>query len=142
MPLSVLISGAGIAGSTFAFFLAKTGARITAVKKAKSLLPHGQNVDIQGSALLAIAKMGLMDQVNAANTSEKGSQFIDSKGNPFALFPMREDSAVSLTSQFEILRGDLAKILYEAAEVQANVNYLFDTTIVSLFSVLSEMRSH
>jgi len=135
MPLTILISGAGIAGSTLAFLLAKTGARITVVEKAKSLLPHGQNVDIQGSALLAVAKMGLMDQVLAANTSEKGSQFVDAKGNPVALFPMREDSAVSLTSQFEILRGDLAKILYEAAEVHPNVNYLFDTTIVSLYCV-------
>lgn len=136
MPFRVLISGAGIAGPTLAFFLAKTGARITVVEKAKSLLPHGQNVDLQGSALTAINKMGLMDQVRAANTTEKGTQFINGKGKPAAVFPISEatsdnpKSKLSLSSQFEILRGDLAKILSEAAKDHPNIDYMFDTTIV------------
>lgn len=130
MPMRVLISGAGIAGPTLAYFLAKTGARITVVEKAKYLLPHGQNVDMEGSALTVIKKMGLMDLVRKFNTTEKGTQFIDPKGQPFAQLPVRQDAAVSLSSQFEILRADLAKILYEAAKDHPNVDYLFDTTIV------------
>jgi 2-polyprenyl-6-methoxyphenol hydroxylase-like FAD-dependent oxidoreductase len=49
--MHVLISGAGIAGPTVAYFLAKAGSQVTIVEKNKSLLPHGQNVDIQGSAV-------------------------------------------------------------------------------------------
>lgn len=132
--MRVLISGAGIAGPTLAWFLVKAGARITIVEKSQSLLPHGQNVDMQGSAIKVIKKMGLMDQVRRFNTMEKGTQFIDPKGRPFAPFPITEGSSASLTSQFEILRGDLAAILYEATKDHPNINYLFGTTIKEVVS--------
>ena len=69
----VLISGAGIAGHTLAWFLAKAGARITVVEKSQSLLPYGQNIDINGSAINVIKKMGLIDQIQRFNTTEKGT---------------------------------------------------------------------
>lgn len=126
--MRVLISGAGIAGPTLAWFLAKTGARVTVIEKSRSLLPHGQNVDVQGSAVTAIKKMGLMDEVRRFNTTEKGTQFIDRNGRPFAPFPVKEGSIASFTSEFEILRGDLAAVFYEATKDHPNVNYLFGTT--------------
>ena len=47
--MRVLISEAGIAGPTLPWFLARAGARITIVEKSHSLLPYGQNIDMQGS---------------------------------------------------------------------------------------------
>lgn len=132
--MRVLISGAGIAGPSLAWFLAKTGARVTIVEKNPALFPYGQNVDIQGSARKVIRKMGLMDQVLRFNTTEKGTQLIDPKGRPFAPFPVREGSDASPTSQFEILRGDLAALLYEATKDHPNVTYLFDTTVKKVLS--------
>ena len=61
--MRALISGADIAGPTLARFLAKAGTRVTIVEKSHSLLPHGQNVDITGSARTAVKKMGLIDQI-------------------------------------------------------------------------------
>ncbi len=127
--MRVLISGAGIAGPTLAWFLSKSGSRVTIVEKSPCLLPHGQNVDIQGSAVAVIKKMGLLDQVRRFNTTEKGTQFIDTKGRPFAPFPVKDGSTLSLTSELEILRGDLAAVLYEATKDHANVKYLFGTTV-------------
>lgn len=132
--MRVLISGAGIAGPTLAWFLAKVGAHITIVEKSPSLLPHGQNVDISGSAIKIIKRMGLIDEVRRFNTSEKGTQFIGANGRPFAQFPVRLGSDISLTSEFEILRGDLAAILYKASKDHPNVNYLFSTTIAQVVS--------
>ena len=132
--MRVLISGAGIAGPTLAWFLAKAGARITIVEKSQSLLSHGQNVDISGSAVELIERMGLMDRIRRFNTTEKGTQFIDSKGRPFAPFPVKEGSSASFTSEFEILRGDLAAVLYEATKDHPNVNYMFGTTIKKVIS--------
>ncbi|KAH7166409.1 hypothetical protein EDB81DRAFT_681203 [Dactylonectria macrodidyma] len=127
--MRVLISGAGIAGPTLAWFLARTGARVTIVEKSQSILPHGQNIDIQGSALRVIEKMGLMEQLRRFNTTEKGTQFIGPSGRPCALFPITKDSHASLTSEFEILRGDLAMVLHEATKDHPNVDYLLGTTI-------------
>ena len=132
--MRALISGAGIAGPLLAWFLAKAGSRITIVEKSHSLLSHGQNVDIQGSARTVIKKMGLIDQIRRFNTTEKGTQFIDSKGRRFAPFPVKEGSSASFTSEFEILRGDLAAVLYEATKDHPNVNYLFGTTIKEVVS--------
>lgn len=50
--------------------------------------------------------------------------------NPFAPFPVKKAStSFDFTSEFEILRGDLAKVLYEATKDHGNIEYLFATTI-------------
>ncbi|CRG84220.1 hypothetical protein PISL3812_01535 [Talaromyces islandicus] len=127
--MRVLISGAGVSGPTLAWFLAKTGASITVVEKREAILPHGQNVDLKGSAITVIKKMGLLDRVRQSNTTEKGTQFVDSKGQPFASFPVKDGFSASLSSEFEILRGDLAAILYETSRECPSVKYFFGTTI-------------
>ena len=132
--MRVLISGAGIAGPSLAWFLAKAGVRITIVEKSQSLLAHGQNVDLQGSAISVLKKMGLMDQVRQNNTTEKGTLFIDKRGNAFAPFPVREGTSASFSSEFEILRADLARILYEATNDLPNVEYRFGTTVKNVMS--------
>ena len=132
--MRVLISGAGIAGPTLAWFLARDGARITIVEKAQTLLSHGQNVDITGSAVKLIRRMGLMDEIRRFNTTEKGTQFIDPSGRPFAPFPVKEGIAASFTSEFEILRGDLAAVLYKATKDHPNVKYVFGTTVQRVIS--------
>lgn len=131
--MNILIIGSGIAGTTLTYWLSHSAENtITIVEKSPSLLPHGQNVDIQGSAVTCIKKMGLMPQVQLYNTKELGTQFIDSHGNPFAPFPIKEGSSASLTSEYEILRGDLAKILYEATQFHSKVTHLFKTTITQI----------
>jgi 2-polyprenyl-6-methoxyphenol hydroxylase-like FAD-dependent oxidoreductase len=132
--MRVLISGAGIAGPTLAWFLANTGARVTIVEKCKSLLPHGQNVDLQGSAVTVVKRMGLLDEVKRRNTKETGTQFIGPNGKPFAAFPVTEGSSASLTSEYEILRGDLAMLLYEATQDHPNIDYVFNTTVKDVIS--------
>lgn len=78
--MRVLVSGAGIAGNAVAWWLSKAGARVTVIEKAAELLPHGQNVDLMGSALTVIRKMQLLDAVKRANTTEK---VIDLQGFTF-----------------------------------------------------------
>jgi len=136
--MRVLISGAGVAGPSLVCFLAKTGARITILEKTASPLPHGQNVDITGSAITAVKKMGLLDEFRRNHTKEQGTQLIDPKGRPFAPFPVQQGTSTSFTSEYEILRGDLAKILYEASKDHPNVNYMFSTTVKEVISNTSE----
>jgi 2-polyprenyl-6-methoxyphenol hydroxylase-like FAD-dependent oxidoreductase len=132
--MRVLISGAGIAGPALAWWLAKTGAHVTIIEKSSAILPHGQNVDIVGSALKVIRKMGLMEEVKRYNTTEKGTQLINPRGQPFASFPVKEGTQASFTSEFEILRGDLAKVFYEAAKDDPNVDYILSATITNVVS--------
>jgi 2-polyprenyl-6-methoxyphenol hydroxylase-like FAD-dependent oxidoreductase len=131
--MHILISGSGIAGPTLAYWLSQSSHhhhhKITILEKAPTLLPHGQNVDIQGAAVTVIRKMHLMPQILLANTREAGTRFVSTHGVPFAQFPVKEGQSASLTSEFEILRGDLAKILYDATKDLPNVEYMFGTTV-------------
>lgn len=132
--MRVLVSGAGIAGPSLAWFLARVGIHVTIVEKAKSILPHGQNVDLQGSAVAAVRKMGLLEEVRRCNTKETGTELIGPNGRPCASFPVKDCPAASLTSEFEILRGDFVKLLFEATTDHPNVDYIFGTTIQDVIS--------
>lgn len=131
--MRVLISGAGIAGPTLAWFLARTGWRVTVVERASSILSHGQNVDLHASAVTVIKRMGLFDELKRNHTGERGTQFVNSKGSPYARFPAG-DGAASPTSEFEILRGDLARLLYKATADHPNIEYQFSTTVKQIVS--------
>jgi 2-polyprenyl-6-methoxyphenol hydroxylase-like FAD-dependent oxidoreductase len=126
--MRVLISGAGVAGPSLAYFLGKIGAHVTVFEKAPALLPHGQNIDVNGSALAVMEKMGLLEELYRNNTTEKGTIFIDPKGRSFAPFPVR-DGMRSFTAATEILRGDLSLICYKASKKFPPVKYCFSTTI-------------
>lgn len=101
---------------------------MTVVDRAPYLDATGQNIDITGSARRVIDKMGLTAAVRAKNTTEAGTQFIGPDGKPFALLP-REEGKASPTSEFEILRGDLAAVLYEAAKDHPRITWLFSTVV-------------
>lgn len=75
-----LISGAGIAGPTFAWWASKTGSKVTIVEKASSLLSIGQNIDVHGSALKVIRKMDLIDALKKLNTTVSGLRASASNG--------------------------------------------------------------
>jgi hypothetical protein len=59
--------------------------------------------------------MGLLSRIRALNTTESGTAFVDGQGRAFARFPVKEGASVSPSSEFEILRGDLARVLGRAA---------------------------
>lgn len=101
--MRVLISGAGIAGPTLAWWLARSGHSVTVLEKMPSMRATGQNIDINGSAITVVKKMGLLGEVRRWNTTEKGTQFIDPQGRPFAPFPLREGGLSATSASVERL---------------------------------------
>ena len=99
------------------------------MEKSDAIRPYGQSIELQATALQAFKKTGLWEQVRQRHTKEKGTQFVDTHNQPFAHFPVREGLQASFTSAFEILRGDLADILYQATKDHPNVTYRFSTTV-------------
>ena len=133
--MRVLISGAGIAGPALAWGLAKAGTRVTVIEKSDAILPYGQNIDLKGSAVTVAEKMGLLYRIKQSHTTEQGTKLIDPNGRPFAIFPViKGGSAGNFTSEFEILRGDLAAIFHDATKDHPNIEYLLGTTIKEVVS--------
>lgn len=124
----VLISGASIAGTALAFWLQKDGYSITVIERSKVFRTGGQNVDIEGPGQEVIKLMGLEEKIEAMNTREKGVQLLNNSGKAIASLP--KGAAGSLTSSYEILRGDLAHIIYD--ETRENCDYRFGITITGI----------
>lgn len=124
----ILISGASIAGPTLAFWLNHFGFETTIVERAETLRVGGQNIDIKGAARKIANLMGIEDEIKAANTGELGVLFVDENDKIKAKIAQSNDG--SFTSELEILRGDLAQILYN--HTKKNVEYIFNNQITAL----------
>jgi 2-polyprenyl-6-methoxyphenol hydroxylase-like FAD-dependent oxidoreductase len=78
--MKVLISGAGPAGLTAAYWLKRYGYNPTIVERAPSLLVGGYKIDVRGAALQVLKQMGIHDAVVAARTNMRGAQLVDKEG--------------------------------------------------------------
>lgn len=114
--LNILISGSGIAGSVFAFWLLRAypNANITIVERDSSLRLTGASVDIRSSAVDIIKWMGAEQEIRNQTTNEEGIQFVGANGKAVATLRASGRSDIqSVTSEFEIFRGALAKIFID-----------------------------
>jgi 2-polyprenyl-6-methoxyphenol hydroxylase-like FAD-dependent oxidoreductase len=127
---TVLISGAGIAGPALAYWLRAAGFDVTIVERARGPRPGGQTVDLRGAGRTVIERMGLMERARALTVEQRGLALVASSGRILATMPADAFGGEGIVSEIEILRGDLAGLLYEATS--ADTEYLFDDTITGL----------
>src|ERR1700733_7757107 len=130
-PPHVLISGAGIAGPALAHQLAARGWQTTVVERCAQRRDEGHNIDVRGAAREVVRRMGIDDDIRAANTTEIGMRFINGDGSAAASFPLNSSGrGEGLTAELEILRGELSRILIE--HTRDTTEYRFDTQIADL----------
>lgn len=127
MKRKVLISGASIAGPALAYWLHRSGFAVTVVEKAGALRAGGYPIDIRGTAIEVVRRMGILPQLRDAHIDSRRCTFLNADGselvsvNPIAI-------AGSVDGQdLEVRRGDLAANLY--ALVRDDVEFLFNDSI-------------
>src|SRR5262245_20508554 len=124
---TVLVSGAGIAGPTLAFWLTRSGYRVIVVEAAPAIRPGGQTVDLRGAGRGVVQKMGLLDEMLGLTLDQAGAAWVKADGTRRADMPVTAFDGNGLVSTVEILRGDIADVLYAAT--RAATDYRFGTTI-------------
>lgn len=129
--LKVLISGGGIAGNALAFWLSKAGHDVTIIERFDSLRATGLQIDLRGHGIEVLRRMGLEQAFRAKSVPEQGWQLVDGSGRRRAFFPanLSGKGRQGLTSEFEIMRGDLVRLMYEANKSRAK--YMFGMSIES-----------
>lgn len=132
----ILICGAGIAGPACAWWLGRYGFSVVIVEKAEAFRDGGQNVDVKGAGQQVVRRMGLAERIQARDTGECGQKWLDAAGKVVAVFP--KDGFGSLTSDFEILRGDFARVLFDAS--QGSAEYRFGRFVRGLEETGGGMR--
>ncbi len=125
---NILISGAGIAGLTLAYWLQRYGFSPTLIERAPALRTNGYKVDIRGTALDVIKSMGLHSQISDAKTDMRGATVVDHSGHQIA--EMSGDAfGLRVSEDLEIMRGDLCQILIENLN---DVECIFDDSIKAI----------
>ena len=130
MPRRVLISGASIAGCAVAWWLGRIGFDVTVIEKATEFRDGGQNVDVRGEGRKVLRLMGLEAAALAHGTGEKGIAWVDENDDVVAKIVTAHFGSDGPTAEMEILRGDLARLLYEPASERAD--FRFGETIKSV----------
>lgn len=129
MSKRILISGASVAGNTTAWWLTHRGFEVTVIEKAPAFRDGGQNVDVRGAGREVLRKMGLEKAALDLTTSEAGTDWVDGDDNTIARFAVK-DIGDGPTAEMEIMRGDIARMIYDPAKSRAT--YRFDETIKAL----------
>jgi 2-polyprenyl-6-methoxyphenol hydroxylase-like FAD-dependent oxidoreductase len=127
---TVLISGAGIAGPTLAYWLARHRLRPMVVERAAALRSSGSPVDVRGRAVEVAERMGVMAPIRQAATDVTGMSFVNATGRRVGRVNLRALQQAAGSREVELPRGDLASILYRASRDHAE--FLFDDAIVAL----------
>jgi 2-polyprenyl-6-methoxyphenol hydroxylase-like FAD-dependent oxidoreductase len=126
---TVLICGAGVAGPTLAYWLARSGFAVTVVERAQGARSSGSPVDVRGDAANVAERMGVLDRLRAAGTHVTGLRVVDDDGRSLARLDLAA-SGQGGPRWVELPRAVLASVLYEAARDEAE--FLFDDTVVAL----------
>ncbi|RYF12122.1 MAG: FAD-binding monooxygenase [Oxalobacteraceae bacterium] len=127
MSRRILISGASVAGNTLAWWLAEYGFDVTVIERAPAFRDGGQNIDVRGTGREVLRRMGLEKSALDHGTGEEGTAWIDADGKVVAEFITDDLEGEGPTAEMEILRGDLARLLYEP--VRERATFRFGATI-------------
>lgn len=126
----VLISGASIAGPALAFWLNRYGFAVTVVEKAGALRGGGYPVDVRGTALEVVRRMGILPRLQDAHVDLRRLTFLHEDGSEVASVNPHTVTGGVTGRDLEVRRGDLTSALYMA--VRDDVEFLFNDSIDTL----------
>jgi len=127
---TILISGASIAGPTLAYWLKRSGFTPTVIERAPQLRAGGYPVDVRYEAKHVARLMGIWPRLQQEKTSFSEISFVNERNERIGSIngqAMRQTFDLDVV---EIMRGDLAKILYELTKDE--VEYCFGDSIQAL----------
>lgn len=130
-PVRVLISGASVAGPTAAYWLSRQGCAVTVVERMPlaQVRTSGHAVDLFGPAMDVAEWTGVLPALTEARTRTDVVSFQRQDGRGVDLDMRRLVAGIS-GRHLEIMRGELAAILYEAT--RSDVRYVFEDSIRSI----------
>ncbi len=127
MNKTVLISGAGIAGLTLAYWLNRYGYKVTVIETAAGPRKGGAAIDVRGEAVGIADRMGILDKIKVKKITTS-VEFVDADNK--CLATLKNFGEDNLKQDIELNRDDLVAIIYEAANT--DIEYLFNNRIKTI----------
>ncbi|MFD7234023.1 FAD-dependent monooxygenase [Streptomyces syringium] len=126
----VLISGAGISGPALAYWLHRSGFGVTVVEKAGAPRDGGYPIDVRGTAVEVVRRMGILPQLQDAHIDVRRCTFLNAAGSKVASVTPSAVAGSVEGQDLEVRRGDLTAALH--AMVRDDVEFLFGDSIDTL----------
>ena len=136
---TIYVAGAGIGGLTLALGLAKFGATVVVLERAKAMPELGTGLQISPNARRILNQLGLDRQLQQQAFEPRGIDVYAFRGQR-PLTTLRLGQAVNerFGAPYAVMhRADLAEILYRACKRFANIDILFG---VRAFDVATHSR--
>ena len=127
---TVLISGAGIAGPTLAFWLKAAGFEPTLIERAPALRTGGYVIDFWGLGYDIAERIGLIGQINSDGYHVKELRIVDDAGRRRAGFGTRVFTDLTGGRYVTLQRSDLSRLLFE--KLKGRIESIFDDEIIAL----------
>lgn len=126
----ILISGAGIAGVTLAYWLKKFGFNPTIVEKAPTLREGGYAIDFWGAGFDVAQRMDILPDLDKADLGISEVTIIDEKGRRKCGINYAKLKKLMNGRAFTLLRSDLLKVIYQ--HLEKDVEIIFDDSITRI----------
>lgn len=128
--MQVLISGAGIAGPTVAYWLCRAGFTPTLVERAPAPRTSGYIIDFWGSGFDVAARMGIAPNIRQAGYAVQELRTVDRDGRILAALPVESFTRALGSALTSVPRGDLARAVFDT--VDGRVETIFGDEIAAL----------
>ena len=128
--MRVLISGAGIAGPTLAYWLAHYGLEPTIVERAPKLRIGGYIIDFWGLGFDIADRMGLLPEIRHKGYMVREVRIVDRNGKRTAGFPAEAFARLAQGRYVSLPRGDLAAAIF--GKIEGNVKTIFNNNIAQI----------
>ncbi len=128
--MQVLVSGAGIAGPTLAFWLKAAGFEPTLIERAPALRTGGYVIDFWGLGYDIAERMGLTSDINRIGYHVRELRIVDERGKRVAGFGTRVFGELTGGRYVTLGRSELSRLLFE--KIRATTEVIFDNEIVGL----------
>ena len=136
--MNVLISGAGIAGPTLAFWLRKYGFAPTLVETAPALRTRGYVIDFWGLGYDIAEEMGLLPDITRIGYHMQELRIVDDRGRRLSGFGVQVFRELTGGRYITLGRSDLSKLLYD--RISGSCEIIFGDSITSLREAHSEVH--
>jgi 2-polyprenyl-6-methoxyphenol hydroxylase-like FAD-dependent oxidoreductase len=128
--MRILISGAGIAGPTLAYWLAHYGFTPTLVEAAPHLRTGGYIIDFWGAGFDIADRMGLMPELRRRGYMVREVRVVDRSGKRVSGFPTDAFSRTTGGRFVSLPRGDLAELIFH--RIEDNIETIFGDRVHQL----------
>jgi 2-polyprenyl-6-methoxyphenol hydroxylase-like FAD-dependent oxidoreductase len=127
---TVLLTGASIAGPALAYWLVRYGFDVTLVERAPTVRTGGYAIDIRGSVIDVIDRMGILPAVRAEHVATRQATFLNAQGRQVARVNVEDFAPGGGGRHVELARGALTSQLFEL--IRSPVKHRFGDAITSL----------